>query len=65
MNGGKLETLVLDLESKAPKLHDTRWMMAARRLQGFFFSSSLCLKTQRLETRGWRESLTLWREFSE
>ncbi|PRQ41789.1 putative nepenthesin [Rosa chinensis] len=24
MNGGKLETLVLDLESKAPKLHDTR-----------------------------------------
>ncbi|PRQ53822.1 hypothetical protein RchiOBHm_Chr2g0170731 [Rosa chinensis] len=65
MNGGKLETLVLDIESKASKLHDTRWMMSARRLHGFFFSSSLCLKTQRLETRRWRESLTLWREFSE
>ena len=28
--------------------------MAARIAHGFFFSSSLCLKMQKLETRGWR-----------
>ena len=29
--------------------------MTARRLHGFFFSSSLCLKMQKLKTREWRE----------
>ena len=35
--------------------HGTRWMMTGRRLHGFFFSSSLCLKMQKLKTREWRE----------
>ncbi|PRQ41788.1 hypothetical protein RchiOBHm_Chr3g0450551 [Rosa chinensis] len=30
-------------------------MMTVRRLHGFFFSSSLCLKMQKLKTREWRE----------